>query len=59
MDTAETSAVKAKYTLIDPIEIYIRADGGNLLWRSKAANVISFCNSGAPSRKSFTAVLAA
>jgi hypothetical protein len=28
MDTAETNAVKAKDTVIDPIEIYIEVDGG-------------------------------
>ena len=28
MDTAETNAVKAKDTVIDPIEIYIEVDRG-------------------------------
>jgi hypothetical protein len=28
MDTAETNTVKAKDTVIDPIEIYIEVDGG-------------------------------
>ena len=28
MDTAETNAVKAKDTVIDPIEMYIEVDGG-------------------------------
>jgi hypothetical protein len=29
MDAAETNAVKAKHTVIDPIEVYIEVDGGS------------------------------
>ena len=31
MDTTETNTVKAKDTVIDPIEIYIEVDGGKYL----------------------------
>ena len=29
IDAAETNAVKAKHTVIDPIEVYIEVDGGS------------------------------
>jgi hypothetical protein len=29
IDTPETNAVKAKHTVIDPLEIYIEVDGGS------------------------------